>query len=280
MPQDKDFKRLIRERMALTGERYTASRRTLINGRPTTPDKREVRGWLELLALPDQAGPGDTAYKRIASLPTEQRRGCAIQGLRHESWRVRRRCALLLDDLALTNETIIELKQLLEDPHPKVRGAALHTLTCEHCKPEACDIRVRPIAESMLNDPNANVRRQALGGIAGWTGDIADEEALSTLGRVAELDRSAKVRSDANGLLKWHRAKQRGDAERLSLPSDTRARVDRHKGKWVAVSQGSVIAVAQFLGPVHDAIKGMGRTDAVVCWVPFDASAAPEPANI
>jgi hypothetical protein len=269
MPQEKDFKRLIRERMAQTGECYTASRRVLIDSRPTTPDEREIRQWLELLALPDQAGPGDTVYKRIASLPVEQRRVCALQGLRHESWRVRRRCALLLDDLALEDETIIELKRLLEDRHPKVRGAALHTLTCEHCKPEACDLPLRPITESMLNDPNADVRRHALGGIAGWTGDIADNDALSTLAKIADSDRSAKVRSDARARLSLHQSKQRGNAERLSLPSDVRAKVDRHKGKWVAVSQGGVIAAAPFLGPVQDAIRGMGRTDAVVCWVPL-----------
>lgn len=233
-------------------------------------DQREISEWLDLLALPDQAGPGETAFSRIKSLPEEDRRVCALRGLRRNSWRVRRRSALLLDDLALTDETIVELKGLLRDPHFKVRAAALHTLVCEHCKPEACDIPIREIAESMLDDPNAKVRSQALGGIAGWVGDAADERALVTISSMAEKDPSSKVRDHARGLYNWHLAKRRGDEARLSLPEDVRQKVNRHPGKWVAVSEGSVIAADQFKGPVHRAIKGMGKLDAIVCWVPLE----------
>ena len=269
MPLDKDFKRLVRGRMEQTGESYTVARQALRKNSPSQQlDEREIEKWLDLLALPDQAGPGDKAYSRIKSFSHEDRRVCGLQGLRHNNWRVRRRSALLLDDLALTDETIVELKRLLRDHHFKVRAAALHTLVCEHCKPEACDIPIREIAESMLDDPNAKVRAQALGGIAGWVGDVADERALATISNMAEKDPSSKVRGHARGLYNWHLAKRRGDEARLSLPEDVRAKVNRHPGKWVAVSEGTVIAAADFMGPVHRAMKGMNKHDATVCWVP------------
>ena len=77
-------------------------------------------------------------------------------------------CALLLDDISLTGETIAALQRCLEDPHPNVRKAALHAVTCEHCKPDGCVLYVRPVYERMARDPDRLVRKSVISSL-GWT---------------------------------------------------------------------------------------------------------------
>src|SRR5437016_314471 len=110
MPQDRDFKRLVRRRMALTGERYTAARAAL-DPQPPAPG-RDVARWVEELASPAHAM---AAYGALRGLPAERLRPAALSGLDHPSWRVRRSCCRLLDDLVLTDETTAALERRLAD---------------------------------------------------------------------------------------------------------------------------------------------------------------------
>jgi hypothetical protein len=130
MPRDKDFKRLVRRRMAETGERYTQARIALMRERQRarppggSGSRDQVEDWLTLMALPGVPGRQNEGFADVQALPPDECRRVAVRGLRHESWRVRRRSAQLLDDLALTDETIEALTGALRDQHPGVRQAA------------------------------------------------------------------------------------------------------------------------------------------------------------
>ena len=105
MPREKDFKRLVRARMSDAVERYTQARTALVAERdvpdPVVSDRtRSLLGQLadtQLAAL---------SRDHLALLPEPEFRAAAIEGLAHENWRVRRTCALLLDKVDLTPESV------------------------------------------------------------------------------------------------------------------------------------------------------------------------------
>jgi hypothetical protein len=57
-------------------------------------------------------------------------------GMEHPAWRVRYVCLRVLDHTVVDDETRVRVLDALQDPHRKVRRAALHLLGCETCKPE------------------------------------------------------------------------------------------------------------------------------------------------
>ena len=269
MPQDKDFKRLVRQRMTETGERYTVARTKLST--QNRPRRRgDVEGWIELLARPGVPGRPNEGFERLQALPEDELRRACLRALTHGSWRVRRRCAQLLDDLTLTDETIAALTASLRDEHPGVRGAALHSLVCVHCKPDACTIDVRSIALSMLGDPFAQVRRQAVGALHQYHApdpSFDDEETIDLLRRVAVNDISALVRREAAALVREKERRAAGEASRRELPDDLRRKTERHPGKWVAIADGRIISAQPFLGRLRRDMKGTGHPEALVVWV-------------
>src|SRR5688500_11112089 len=122
MPQDKDLKRLVRERMETTGERYAQARLRIVgpapHGEPQRDDDRAVTS-----ALVDAFGDLEqrwVALRTLKALPDEQLIPVLLHGMSHADWRVRRGCCHLLDDISLTDESITGLQACLEDPHPKV----------------------------------------------------------------------------------------------------------------------------------------------------------------
>ena len=117
-----------------------------------------------------------------------------MDGLSHDDWRVRRRCARLLDDLSFTDESLAALEACLDDPHPKVRAAAMHSLACERCKPDGCALEVRPLFERMVRDPNVKVRSKVVGPLT-WQ-DLGKWGA-ELLADVAANDPSAQLRRSA-----------------------------------------------------------------------------------
>jgi hypothetical protein len=264
MPKDKDLKRLVRRRMAITGDPYTAARASL-GAQPPGPapgDERpeptdRVTRWVELLSVADHA---HGAYMLLKALPPAQLRAAALSGLAHESWRVRRSCALLLDDVSFTDETVAALLAGLDDEHPKVRKAALHTLTCAHCKPDACALDLRPLLERMASDRDRLVRKAVVGSL--WRND--DGWAIELLRRFAADDPSADVRATAARILEGVERKRRAVALLASLPPELRPKVERHRGKWVAVADGRVIAADRSHRSVLRAMRGVGRADADV----------------
>ena len=270
MPENKDFKRIVRRRAAATGETYTAARAAIAGMPPTTATSPTTglaapsrpQRWLELLAERDHA-PG--AFSLLRALPEDELRPLAVTATTHADWRVRRHGCRLLDDLTLTDESLVALTTCLQDDHPKVRRAALHSLACERCKPDGCALDTRLLFERMITDPSASVRAMVVGPLS-WRNDAA--WATPLLERVAESDRSAELRSLARQGLARLARQDATDAARRELPDDLRRKTERHPGKWVAVADGRIIGVDVFEGGLRRVIKGTAHDgEAAVYWV-------------
>jgi HEAT repeats len=103
-----------------------------------------------------------------------------IAGLESQNPRIRYECANVLDHLA--DERCAEpLTRLLNDPVPRVRRAALHSLSCEACKiaplPQSVDLVARLI-QMALEDESLRVRRTAVDSLAE---SCADPRAVNAL---------------------------------------------------------------------------------------------------
>jgi hypothetical protein len=120
-----------------------------------------------------------------------------LLGLEHERPKVRADCAGALDHFA--DERCAEpLMRLLSDPVPKVRRFALHSLSCDACKPVPLEVTgnlVARLIEMTLHDSSIRVRRAALHNLSASCGDPralkAVEEIVSSEPDV-EMVRSAK----------------------------------------------------------------------------------------
>lgn len=84
-----------------------------------------------------------------------------VYGLEHDEPRVRFDCAGALDHMA--DERCAEpLRRLLDDPVPRVRRAAMHSLSCDACKLSPLtygDDLVPKLIDMALYDPSPRVRR-------------------------------------------------------------------------------------------------------------------------
>lgn len=122
-----------------------------------------------------------------------------IAGLEHASPRVRYNCAGAIDHLG-DDRCVEPLRRLLNDPVPRVRRMALHSLACDACKlaplQSGADI-VALLVERALEDPSINVRRHAAGGLARYS-DPRAASALQTL--VARETDPALLRIARRGL--------------------------------------------------------------------------------
>ena len=272
MPTDKDFKRRVRQRAAATGERYTEARAALAAGRtpPTaTPAASEPQRWLALLGVPGQA---EGAFALLQALPEDELRPLVLGAVTDADWRIRRSCCRLLDDLTLTPESIAALTARLDDVHPKVRRAALHSLACERCKPDGCALDIRPLFARMARDPSAAVRSMVVGTLS-WQNDSA--WAAPIFAEAAASDPSAEVRALAAHGLARLAEQARSEEARRALPEELRRKTERHTGKWVAVADGRIIGVQAYEGGLRRIIKGYrSRGEAAVYWV------APPPAPV
>ena len=106
-----------------------------------------------------------------------------LDGLSDLSPKVRYECAHALDLLA--DERCVEpLRRLLDDPVPRVRRVALHTLSCDACKlnplPMEDDL-VACVIDHALKDPSINVRRHAASALGNFCADPRAGLALETL---------------------------------------------------------------------------------------------------
>ena len=239
MPIDKDRKRLVRARMAATGESYTQANAALMPAEPA-PDLRQL---VRRLADPAAAGPASMAADSVMCLlkaqPPERLVPALVAGLQSPDWRVRRNCCRLLDDLDFTAESLAALQHALDDPDPRVRRAALHTLSCEHCKPSGCALDIQPLFERMAGDPSRRVRDAVLNPL-GWQrhGDWAER----LVERMAADDPSEKLREHARRTLAGRALERAADQERRRLPEELRRKTDRHPFEWIAVDGERLIA--------------------------------------
>ncbi len=106
-----------------------------------------------------------------------------LEGLRHESPKVRYDCAHALDHLA-DERCVVPLRHLLDDPVPRVRRMALHVLICDACKlaplQPAEDVLAHVI-DHALTDPSINVRRHATTALGNFCADRRAVLALEML---------------------------------------------------------------------------------------------------
>jgi hypothetical protein len=239
MPKGHDFKRLVRARMDHTGERYTQARAALAAERgapdPLVSDRtRSVLGQLADIEL------AEVSRRYLEQLPEPQRRAAAIEGLDHHDWRVRRTSALLLDRVDLTEESVAALTRALDDEHPQVRRKAVHSLSCEQCKPDSCVVDVRPLFERVIADRSRMVRAMVFGVCS--LQFLGHQWAIDLVARVAATDPSAKLRTEAETVIGHLRVRWESDDRRRELPPDLVRKTERYAGRWVAIRDGRITA--------------------------------------
>ena len=237
MPQDKDFKRLVRERMRTTGENYTRARAALapvvLGGLRPEPLR-----WLRELG--DKA-LARQAYERLQALPSEELMVAVVPGLSDANWRVRKQACALLDDVDFTAASLAGLTACLADEVPEVRRAAMHTLACQHCKPEGCVVDVRGVFERMRDDSSALVRSNVFNPLSWW--ELRHEDwSIGLLHHFAD-DKSQKIRSGAQRALEEMAERRGSDARRRALPEPLRSKTARHTGHWVWLDDGRIVGV-------------------------------------
>src|SRR5215471_9278079 len=121
----------------------------------------------ELRALVEQLGTRGWKVAE-AALAARGEAGIAavIWGLSHPNVRVRGGCAAFMDHHG-TDACFAALRQAaLSDPAPSVRRMAVHSATCQECKP--CPLTgdlVGLLVEVALKDPNRLIRLHALWGL-------------------------------------------------------------------------------------------------------------------
>ncbi|GAA2613263.1 HEAT repeat domain-containing protein [Actinomadura fulvescens] len=119
-------------------------------------------------------------------------------GLRHWSPTVREQCCKLLDHL-LVEDAVEEMIAMLDDPIPSVRVAAVHALSCDRCKTDACRpteaMVLAPGLRLLRHDPDAHVRAMAVELVGRFV--HASTEAETALVRAREADPSPAVRKKA-----------------------------------------------------------------------------------
>jgi len=123
-----------------------------------------------------------------------------LWGLSHPNARVRRGCAGFLDHHA-TDACIPQLREVaLHDPASKVRRVAVHSVTCQQCKPSPLsgDL-VGLLVQVAQSDPNWRVREKAIGGLISQP---RDARAVAALEQILRTETHPDVRRAAHHALK------------------------------------------------------------------------------
>ncbi|HEX4216150.1 MAG TPA: HEAT repeat domain-containing protein [Candidatus Dormibacteraeota bacterium] len=218
--------------MAAKHENYTAALAALAPS-PRTVDMRSLVGQL---ADPVSA---EKASDQLRCMAPERLIPGLVAGLGSGVWRVRRSCCRLLDDLDFTPESLEALQHALDDPDPRVRRSAMHTLSCQHCKPNGCALDIQPIFERMAHDTSRIVRSSVVKAL-GWQRHGPWAEQLVT--DAAANDPSTELREDAQATLVAWAFERASDAEGRLLPERLRTKTERHPFEWVALDGSRLVA--------------------------------------
>jgi len=90
----------------------------------------------------------------------------------------------------------------LHDPAPSVRRVAVHSASCQRCKP--CPLTgdlVGLLVQVVLSDTNRRVREHAIGGLRRQP---QDARAAAALEKILRTETDPRLRSDAHHALKHH----------------------------------------------------------------------------
>jgi HEAT repeat protein len=134
---------------------------------------------IELLGSPNRA----IAYQAATHLI---RQGAdildaAVCGLDHPNPKVRRGCADLMDHLG-DDRCIEPLIQRTADPIANVRRQAVHSLSCQRCKPTPLQVDlVSLLIERATTDPSMKVRQEAVFGLSMQPSDARAIALLETI---------------------------------------------------------------------------------------------------
>lgn len=124
------------------------------------------------------------------------------QAFEHANWRVRRECAGFMDHHA--DQTCIRmLTKALKDPNQVVRRNAIHSLSCDRCKPAPLTFDAVPLMLDLAqNDRSVNVRRTALGLLCSKK---PDARVVPVVTAILNVEQNKRVRHQAEMALKQHR---------------------------------------------------------------------------
>jgi HEAT repeats len=114
------------------------------------------------------------------------------KGLDHPNAKVRYECAHLLDSFG-DDRCVPTLTRLLEDPVPRVRAIALHSLVCNACKLSPLQGRRDLLAltiDSAMNDPHRRAKQEATRVLA----ESNQPEAIAALRNLGVKRRAPAVR--------------------------------------------------------------------------------------
>jgi HEAT repeat protein len=127
------------------------------------------------------------------------------QAFNHGDWRVRRECVGYMDHHA--DETCVRgLIKALQDPNQKVRRNAIHSLSCDRCKPSPIASDVIPFIIGVIeNDRSIRVRRSALSLLSGRK---PDPRITALLRKLLATESDVKMRN----LAAWTLTKHTGEA--------------------------------------------------------------------
>ncbi len=123
-----------------------------------------------------------------------------LWGLSHQNVSVRRGCAGFMDHHG-TDACFAALQQVaLHDPAPSVRRVAVHSASCQRCKP--CPLTgdlVGLLVQAALSDSNRRVRENAIGGLRYQP---RDPRAVAALEEILRTETDPRLRREAHHALK------------------------------------------------------------------------------
>jgi HEAT repeat protein len=144
-----------------------------------------------------------------------------LWGLSHPNARVRRGCAGFLDHHA-TDVCIPQLREVaLHDPSSQVRRVAVHSVTCQRCKPTPLsgDL-VGLLIQVVQNDPNRRVRKQAINGLGSQP---RDARAIAALEQILHTETHPELRRAARRALKSQNPHYKAHVDALARDQGTEA---------------------------------------------------------
>jgi HEAT repeat protein len=157
----------------------------------------------------------------------ETGREAVVHALGHPSSRIRRYAADFFDHNG-DDRCVPQLRRLLNDPVPVVRWQALHSLSCQRCKPNPLTVDVVPDLIGALDDSSPRVRATAAAILGLQPGDPRAVEALHSL---LEGEAHPKVRRFAHQALRLQDPSYRAETDRRARERQSARSANAARGR-------------------------------------------------